>query len=208
MLPARPFYLLRHGESEANAARLTAGGGLDSPLNETGRAQARSLAALIDTLPAKPDIVYHSSMIRARETAEILNASLKLEIRAARDLREHEVGAWEGQPWDEVFPLILSRTDPPGGESFLAFGQRIQSVMEDIRKKNHRLPLLVAHGGVFHAIGRLYDHEVGTIRNCHLHYFEPHPPHGHFPWRVSRFDAEGGKLAGKPAPFCASSDAP
>lgn len=204
MLPAKPFYMLRHGESEANAARITAGGGLDSPLNETGRAQAAALAAVICMLPVKPDIVYHSNMRRARETAEIVNASLKLEIRPAPDLREHEVGAWEGQPWEEIFPLILNRTEPPGGESFHVFGKRIQRVMEDICAQNHRLPLLVAHGGVFHAIGRLYSHEIGSIRNCHLHYFEPHPTHGHFPWRVSHFDAIDGNLAGQPAPFCGS----
>jgi len=196
--------MIRHGESEANAARLTAGGEMDSPLNENGRAQATALAALIDTLPVKPDIIYHSNMSRARETAEILNAVLKLEIRPARDLREHEVGAWEGQPWDEVFPLILKKIDPPGGESFSVFGERIRRAMEEICARNHRLPLLVAHGGVFHAIGRLYRHEVGIIRNCHLHYFEPHPPHRHFPWRVSHFDAVKGTLAGQPAAFCGS----
>lgn len=36
----KTIYFMRHGQSEANAAKLVAGGGLDSPLTRLGMVQA------------------------------------------------------------------------------------------------------------------------------------------------------------------------
>lgn len=205
MLPSRAFYLIRHGQSEANAARLCAGGSFDSPLNETGRGQARALAAVIAQLPAKPDVIYHSGMKRARETAEILNGVLKLDIHERRDLREHEVGEWEGAAWDSVQPKFKNHENPPGGETHAQFAQRIQSVITEILgREQGRLPMMVAHGGLFHALGTLYEYGMTDVQNCHLHHFDPCGAFDPFPWRVCQYDIMDGKLMRNPAPFCLS----
>lgn len=206
MLPAQPFYLLRHGESEANAAEIAAGGGLDSPLNETGLAQAEALAAHIDLLDVKPDVIYHSTMQRAKVTAQIVNKSLSLPSIEDIELREHELGEWEGQPWSKVMPLIEEKVAPPKGESHQQFAQRIQSIFTDILESDHSLPMIVCHGGVFHALGALYEYGMTRIQNCHLHYFEPetHPEYTDFPWRVWHFDVEDNQLVKKRAAFCLS----
>ena len=204
MLPARPFYMLRHGESVANAAGITAGGGLDSPLNEKGRAQARALSAVIHSIDLKPTVVYHSSMSRARETAQIVTAPLKLEMREEHLLREHDVGEWEGVPWVDTKPRFDRRENPPGGETMAQFAQRIQRTMTEIFERDPRLPLMVAHGGVFAALGALYEYGMSHIQNCHLHYFEPCAEHDPFPWRVWQFDIEEAGLMRNPAPFCLS----
>lgn len=204
MLPAKPFYLLRHGESEANAAGLTAGGGFDSPLNEKGRGQARALSSVIHSINIRPAVVYHSSMSRARETAQIVNTPLKLEMRETHHLREHEVGGWERVPWEITRPLFERRENPPGGETMAQFAQRIQSIITDILNSDPRLPLMVAHGGVFAALGALYEYGMSHIQNCHLHYFEPCAEFDPFPWRVWQFDVEGAELVRRPAPFCLS----
>jgi len=204
MLPARPFYLLRHGESEANAAEICAGGMSDSPLNETGRGQARALAAVVESISEKPEVVFHSSMSRARETAQIVNKALKLEIEEEHHLREHEVGEWEGAPWADVAPRFERKEAPPGGETHSQFAQRIQRVITDIFAREPRLPLLVAHGGVFHALGYLYEYGMSPIQNCHLHYFEPCSDFDPFPWRVWQFDVDESGLTRASAPFCLS----
>lgn len=205
MLPARSFYLIRHGESEANRDRITAGGGTDSALTDTGRAQAAALAPYLPSLEIVPSALYHSTMIRARDTAAILNDALDLPSTALYDLREHEMGMWEGQPWDEIQPLLDGGENPPGGETDSLFSQRIQSTLTDIvNREKAAPPLIVAHGGLFHAIGLMYEYGMAHVTNCHLHYFEPYPAFDNFPWRVWQFDITGEKLVKSPAPFCLS----
>lgn len=204
MLPERPFYLIRHGESEANAARVCAGGQYDSPLTAKGRAQARSLAPYLERLEVAPAAIWHSSMNRARETAEILNTGISLSMTERHDLREHDLGKWDGLHWDVVLPKLDNREVPPDGETYQQFTQRIQYALTEIFTTNSGLPMVVAHGGLFHALGMLYEYGMSPIQNCHLHYFEPDQSLAQFPWRVWQFDIAGKKLEKRPAPFCLS----
>ncbi|WP_281533684.1 histidine phosphatase family protein [Cryobacterium breve] len=66
-----PLVLLRHGESTANASGLFTGI-LDAPLSDQGAAEARSAAELLSAANLHPDVVFTSSLQRARRTAEIL----------------------------------------------------------------------------------------------------------------------------------------
>ena len=205
MLPARPFYLIRHGQTVANAARVAAGGQNDTPLNEAGRLQAAALAPYLIQLDIQPEVIYHSMMSRARDTATILNTALNLEMQARYELREHDVGEFEGISWDIIEPLYEAGANPPGGETFSEFAQRIQSVFTDIfNAEPDRLPLIVAHGGVFGSLGFLYEYGIDRIQNCHLHYFEPNTAWDKFPWRVSCFDIQEDRLVKLPASFCLS----
>ncbi len=203
MLPAKSFYLIRHGESVANVTHITAGGQMDSPLTETGREQARALKPFLPHLDIQPEVLYHSDMQRARDTALILNESLDLEAQEMHNLREHDMGEWDGQPWHLILPKLENGETPAGGEGESAFAQRIQSTLTTILEKG-KLPIIVAHGGLFHAMGFLYEYGMSNVQNCHLHYFEPFPAYTRFPWRVWQFDIEGGELKKSPAPFCLS----
>ncbi len=70
--------LLRHGRSEWNAVRRWQGS-FDSPLDETGRHQARAVAHELATL----DVTWHgptaSALGRAAETAAIVGRHLGLD---------------------------------------------------------------------------------------------------------------------------------
>ena len=200
MLPAKPFYLIRHGQSEANVARVACGS-IDSPLTALGRSQAETLAPYLTQLEQPPVAVYHSDLSRARDTAVILNQTLKLPIYPRQDLREHHFGEWEGLPWPEVEPHLERGESPPGGESHSIFAQRIQSALSDIMAKAPGIPMIIAHGGLFHAIGFMYEYAMSEVQNCHLHYFEPNSDGGVFPWRVWRFDMDGAQLLKVPAAF-------
>ncbi|MCM2344058.1 MAG: histidine phosphatase family protein [Alphaproteobacteria bacterium] len=204
MLPLKPFYLIRHGQSRANERHITAGGLFDSPLTDLGRQQAQRLSPFLRNgmLPS-PAKVYHSTMIRARDTADILNQGLGLEMVSDFDLREHDMGVWDGLPWEQVLPQLKSGVAPPGGESTEVFAHRIRHVLKKIliTADVEKPPLIVAHGGLFHAIGFLYEYAMSEIQNCHLHYFEPVPDQALFPWHVWQFDVDGDNLIRRPAPF-------
>ncbi len=205
MIPAKPFYLIRHGQTEANAAHITAGGELDSPLTELGRTQARKIAAVIHRLEIMPTKVIHSPMSRARDTANFINAALKLAMHEFGDLREHIVGEWEGRPWEEVDPLIHANIRPKGGENRDDFGARVKRVFSEFLPAHDGPVLVVAHGGIFHSLLHIHGQSYsGGFQNCHLHYFEPDPVCAAFPWRVWQFDIEGDNLVKRSAPFCGS----
>jgi broad specificity phosphatase PhoE len=198
-----PFYLIRHGESEANVARITAGGQLDSPLTALGRSQPVTLAPYLTQLEIQPGALYHSNMQRARDTALALNETWCLPAVERADLREHDMGNWDGLPWEDVYPHLESGISPPGGESERDFSIRIKSAITDILTiAPAHPPVIVAHGGLFNAIGFLYSYAMSHVQNCHLHYFEPHPEYALFPWRVVTFDIEGDRLVKRPAEFC------
>ena len=72
MIPSKHFYMIRHGQTEANAAQIMAGS-IDSPLTALGRQQAKNVHDILENLEIKPKTIIHSHLSRAKETAEILN---------------------------------------------------------------------------------------------------------------------------------------
>ncbi|MBP7758882.1 MAG: histidine phosphatase family protein [Alphaproteobacteria bacterium] len=184
MLPARHFYMIRHGETEANAQRIMAGR-LDSPLNETGKAQARAVHDVLSSLSVKPRTIVHSHLSRARDTAKILNEVLSAPIHEDAGLAELDAGDWEGQPYEVCSPLLQGWQDPPNGETFTAFAARLKKAKSRALNTHDGPVLIVSHGGVFRGLGMIYGLEVpGVFKNCQLHEFIPDPKNTVFPWAV------------------------
>jgi probable phosphoglycerate mutase len=203
MIPAQAFYLLRHGESEANVLNIAAGGGVNSPLTQAGKHQADKLANFMASLEIKPSRIFHSPQIRAKETAERVNKNLNLSMTEIPLLHEHNLGEWEGKSWEIIRPKIYANETAPGGESRSDFSKRIKTVMDEILAEDHGAPpLIVAHGGTFHAIGKLYEWPFGAMANCHLHFFSPDPSHPPFPWEIWQFDIFGPTLKQTRSEYC------
>src|SRR5262249_59998055 len=85
--------LARHGETDWNRARRWQGHA-DRPLTERGRAQAVALAERLADIAL--DAIYASDLRRARETADFVAARQGLAVLELREVREGEVGSWEG----------------------------------------------------------------------------------------------------------------
>jgi probable phosphoglycerate mutase len=75
------IFLVRHGESEANAAGVAQGSGLKSDLTEKGRSQAKQTGEFFKLKHIKFDKVYSSTSSRAVETADIIASELKYDIK-------------------------------------------------------------------------------------------------------------------------------
>jgi 2,3-bisphosphoglycerate-dependent phosphoglycerate mutase len=149
--------LVRHGETDWNREHRFQGQA-DPPLNDAGREQARELA---DRLSGE-DIaaIYTSDLLRARETAEILAAALNADVVALRELREIDVGSWQGLTWPEIeerLPDGAARWHQDGhgwdsGETYEQLGARIVAALGEIASNHPRQRVLVvAHGGTVRA---------------------------------------------------------
>lgn len=105
--PTTTVFLTRHGESEHNLnTEVFMGRAPDSALTEKGREQARRLARRLAARPGAPlERIIHSSLPRARETAEIIGEALGVGALHAEDaFWELSKGDWEG---------VMPRVPPP-----------------------------------------------------------------------------------------------
>lgn len=89
------LFIVRHGETEANAARILQGHA-QNPLSEHGRAQARALAARLKH--EQIHACFASDLARARETADIIAREAGLSVIECREIRERSYGEFEGRP--------------------------------------------------------------------------------------------------------------
>jgi broad specificity phosphatase PhoE len=156
--------IVRHAESEGNASRrftLSA----EEPLTELGRRQAQRSAEVLRGRFA-PVRLLSSPYRRARETAEVIGASLGLPVEIEPAVREQHFGELHGQPYDAVARMpgfdSLPRWEwrPPGGETLAEVRSRAAPVLERIaREHSESEVVLVTHGGTILA---LWSHLVGS----------------------------------------------
>lgn len=184
--PLRSFYMIRHGESVANAEGFAAGI-LDVPLTSKGRAQAEAARLCLEALPHKPTRIVHSALQRARETACIVNRTLRLPMQEEPKIGERAFGAWVRAPWDFVGAALDAGQDPPQGESLAAFDKRVVPALSAALAATDDLILFATHGGVFHAFVRAFDLNMEDPDNCAFYGFEATPRSIAFPWRVWRY---------------------
>ena len=150
--------LVRHGRTRWNAEGRFQGWA-DVPLDAEGRAQAERLAAdLVGELGSRPGVgvtVASSDLRRAAETAAAIAQALGAPARTHPDLREVDVGAWEGLTLDEVmdrFPDEYRRWAADrdirrgGGETLAEAGARVAGCIEDLAAVTPGPLVVVGHG--------------------------------------------------------------
>lgn len=96
--------LLRHGESEWNAADVFAGW-VDVPLTEVGRREARAAGVRLAGAGLLPGVVHTSVLRRAVDTAALaLDAGDRpwVPVRRSWRLNERHYGALQGRPKSEI----------------------------------------------------------------------------------------------------------
>jgi 2,3-bisphosphoglycerate-dependent phosphoglycerate mutase len=143
VLPARPFYFLRHGETTSNE-QDTIAGTLDVALTARGHDQARLAAAALQDHGITA--IYSSGLRRARDTAEYVARAIARPVTVIPELAERDWGDLEGKPR----VLRQAGITPPGAETADQFRQRI--VRGIARIPADGVPLIVAHSGVFRVL--------------------------------------------------------
>lgn len=153
------IYLVRHGETEWNKEyRLQ--GQADTRLNDYGRELAQITAEALKEIPF--DIIYHSPLNRAEETAVILRGDRKIDIIADERIKEMSFGIAEGchilsiknNPEDPMYNFLKHPgryTPPKDGEYFEEVAARSAAFMKETilpLEEKCRNVLIVAHGAV------------------------------------------------------------
>lgn len=156
MTPHTRIHLIRHGQVTGfDQPRYN--GQTDVTLTDYGIEQYHRIRErLADT---KISACYTSDLTRCTTGAAIICKALGIEPTTRRELRELNIGEWEGLTWQEIrstWPdgwqarlndLVNYRV--PGGENLLDVEKRVMPVIDDIVERHKAQEVLVVgHGGV------------------------------------------------------------
>ena len=158
-----PFYFLRHGETDWNLSQR-AQGQTDVPLNAAGRTQAQAMRAIVQDIGVKT--ICTSPLVRAFETANILNETIQGEIQIVDNLKECCWGVGEGQIKGRWYDKWRRGGDLAGAEPYSAFIERALNGINQALVAPGPV-LIVAHGGIYWAIQHYADLVIdGDLPNC------------------------------------------
>lgn len=146
------IYLVRHGQTDWNIEKKTQGH-TDIPLNENGKKQAKVLAQNIGHLSI--DKIISSDLLRAKETAEIINERFGKKIILDTRIREINYGILEGVPRDtltqETWDIFNNNPEQLQAEPKIHIFERIKSFFDELQNLKDNI-LIVTHGGALRMI--------------------------------------------------------
>ncbi|CAM4039649.1 histidine phosphatase family protein [Mesobacillus thioparans] len=155
--------LIRHGESEGDILQVHEGRA-DLLLTDHGRRQAKEMAKVVKE-KYMPEVIWSSTLKRARETAEILSTETSVRVIEDDGLREFNNGVLAGLPFAEA---KLRYPEPEGGrkphvpieegESKLQFRFRAETVFSRIlaESEGKKRIAIVSHGGMISNLLRAF----------------------------------------------------
>lgn len=142
--------VIRHGEDESGYT----GGWSNLALTEKGKLDVLNLSK---TLDKDYDLFISSDLLRAKQTAEIINNELQMNIIYSQDFRETNNGDFANMSIEEFrknhLDMVWAKLDMdecyPNGDSPNSFFERIKNSLIKLLKQNDgKKILLVTHGGV------------------------------------------------------------
>lgn len=147
------IYIARHGLTDWNLVPKVQGI-TNIPLNQGGIKQAYDLANVVKSQDFKFDMILHSPLERAAQTAKIVAEINNIPLQMEPRLIEQNFGKWEGfdnSTGDKSFHFAKQQflNSYEGGESMMKLGQRIYNLLDELKAKpSDETYLLVTHGGI------------------------------------------------------------
>ena len=169
------LFLIRHGESTANAERCFAGQ-TDAPLTPLGIKQALAIRDVLRDIPF--DKVYSSDLSRARDTQKYALPGTEAQLTPL--LREYDVGTWTGKLIAEARQTETNgkiNYADYGGESFEMVAKRVAEFFALLEANPHEYVAAFSHRGflmnaVQHVLGVRLEKGKFTSDNCAIQVFE------------------------------------
>lgn len=171
-------YIARHGQIPNNALKRHTNPYED--LTKVGIKQAEELKNKIKDI--KFDIIYVSPFLRAKHTADIININ-NLEMIIDERLSERSCGNLSGKPLEENNDRIdywdyFSINEHGTAENIKPFFERVYSFLDELKTKNYKQVLIVAHSGVPKAFSGYFEGiQDGKflnrgLKNCEIKEYE------------------------------------
>lgn len=171
------IYLIRHGEVNHNLHRLY--NREDEDLNKTGIKQVEELKEKIKNI--EYDFIISSPLTRAKHTANIINIENK-DIIVDDRLSERDPGSLSGQPIEvtnrEEYWNYYTTIQYGTSENIKEFFNRVYNFLDELKTKNYKNVLIVAHSGVSKAFSS-YFNGIGDgkflnrgLKNCEIKEYE------------------------------------
>jgi len=172
------LYLMRHGAIEATEEKRFVGQ-IDPPLSPDGRKQSEWQGRQLMDIPFSE--VWCSDLKRAYETAAIVCRDRNLEMQPAPELREINLGQWDGMAMSQIreqFPDLwqargedIGHFRPPGAESFADLQQRVVPFIRHIVAQSAGNTLIVTHAGVIRVLlCQVLQMPLSNLFRIHLDY--------------------------------------
>jgi probable phosphoglycerate mutase len=149
--------LLRHGQTDSNAAGIVQGH-LPVPLNELGHRQAALLAARLTVASPRIGRLISSDLPRAAQTAQPIAKALGLATEFDAAWRERLLGEFQGKSVGarRTWSLATGEETPPGAKSVAEFESRLRAAMDGIESPADGAPVaVVTHGGPVRVVLRM-----------------------------------------------------
>lgn len=163
-IPHKPFYFIRHGETDWNK-EYRAMGHTDIPLNQNGLDQAFQAAGFLKNI--KFGRIISSPLSRALKTAEIIAEQKQASVHVADEFKECSMGILEGEIllFDSRVQLWEKGACVENAELYHDFSKRvIQGLAQAL--SGSEMPLIVSHGGVYRIIQIALGLPHQGIKNC------------------------------------------
>jgi broad specificity phosphatase PhoE len=173
-------YLVRHGQTTGDVENRY-GGDYDDHLTALGQRQSREVAEKLAKF--KPEAIYASPKIRAKETAQIIKEAVgpSTQLVIIDDFRErNRYGVLSGltkeealsQFPDEVKKLGDENATLTDGEDYESFGKRVRAALAKIEAGEYSDIAVITHGGpiryIFREILKQGDIEIGDCAYAKL----------------------------------------
>jgi probable phosphoglycerate mutase len=149
------LYLLRHGESQANVVQVYASIEGNWPLSDEGRRQAEKQAARLKNRHL--DAIFCSTLVRTRETADIVGQACGIIPVSSERLVEIGLGDLDGTSQkdpaaNDAFQAVLACWDAresdarfPNGESLAEAAARVGDFLDNLSPDVGERVLIVGH---------------------------------------------------------------
>ncbi len=181
MIPLKPFYFLRHGETDWNLEHKTMGS-KDIALNDRGLSQGLIAGELLKNEPI--GTIVSSPLLRCRKTANILHQHLKAPVIEITELQEACWGEKEGQLKGNGLWINAWRegNEIKNAEKYTDFVGRVTLGLEKALQYQGSV-LIVSHGGVYWVVQEILGLPMIDLGNCEPVFHRP-PPHPSYPWDI------------------------
>jgi broad specificity phosphatase PhoE len=175
------IYIMRHGQSTTDIEERY-GGEFDDHLTDKGKIQAEELGK--NLLDKQIETIYHSPLLRAKETAFVVQRKTKSQIYVVPEFKERNTyGILTGmikkdaqKTYPQLIALLTNEHNViPDAESYNNFRERVMKGFDTIVQTDAETIAIVTHGGPMKLLfNELLDRKIKTVEDCGYVLLEKH----------------------------------